>query len=622
MKENNTHSNKLQQELKQNFNKRSRLIDAAISRVSGTLNATELLILNFFAGQKCAIYIDRNQLAIQLNRSHNSINDAIISLTNLNILTFEFDVNKRTKRLYVRKKKFILNTNTKEWQAKSKADYRLKESRFISSLRSLRTSEYGANLVLAIDEYARHALEERFHPRIIKATYLNKVMPDFARKNILKYGLGLILEWLDSMPDESFIDLTAEQLEVKFHSFIKMNNLEVIYSQRIVFRTRHKTMADDYNELDYLQFKSLIARDSDRMNIANLYCSTLYRNSQRIHNMDRATFHNEKHTIAVRNVLLAYHLVETKNTSKSENIDIQIPALLSQWGFIGGQKYPSYQKRYNPIQIHNGKTYQARSYDYVEKTINELISSGRVRRISNSEYNDLIRADTFDSIYYDQRQHNYIPDLEDLRNVKSNEELMAKGLHNLIRLWDCGAINDIDFEIGYQILCDESKMLPYHCKEAKFNPISYINGIKLNYKQKGKLEELAKYLCLNDVTIRLELDGLLNVTHDHKGAFKPDTFERYLDARFTADAAKELKKQELNGLRILYLDPFAKLTALREAYMQSVEKNNIEEVENITNIDFDEINDMIQAESQSEESQTTPYHYNLEHISDSIRKQT
>ena len=223
MKNNYTHSTKLQQELKQNFNKRSRLIDAAISRVAGTLNATELLVLNFFANQKCAIYIDRNQLALQLNRSHNSINDAIISLTNLNILTFEFDVNKRTKQLYTRKKKFILNTNTKEWQAKSKADYRLKENRFISSLRSLRTAEFGANLVLATDEYARHALEERFQPRIIKATYLNKVLPEFARKNILKYGLGLILDWIDSVSSENFIDLTAEQLEVKFHSFLKMN---------------------------------------------------------------------------------------------------------------------------------------------------------------------------------------------------------------------------------------------------------------------------------------------------------------------------------------------------------------------------------------------------------------
>ena len=131
MKNNYTHSTKLQQELKQNFNKRSRLIDAAISRVAGTLNATELLVLNFFANQKCAIYIDRNQLALQLNRSHNSINDAIISLTNLNILAFEFDVNKRTKQLYTRKKKFILNTNTKEWQAKSKADYRLKDRKSV-----------------------------------------------------------------------------------------------------------------------------------------------------------------------------------------------------------------------------------------------------------------------------------------------------------------------------------------------------------------------------------------------------------------------------------------------------------------------------------------------------------
>ena len=223
MKNNYTHSTKLQQELKQNFNKRSRLIDAAISRVAGTLNATELLVLNFFANQKCAIYIDRNQLALQLNRSHNSINDAIISLTNLNILAFEFDVNKRTKQLYTRKKKFILNTNTKEWQAKSKADYRLKENRFISSLRSLRTAEFGANLVLATDEYARHALEEQFQPRIIKATYLNKVLPEFARKNILKYGLGLILDWIDSVSSENFIDLTAEQLEVKFHSFVKEN---------------------------------------------------------------------------------------------------------------------------------------------------------------------------------------------------------------------------------------------------------------------------------------------------------------------------------------------------------------------------------------------------------------
>lgn len=609
MKNNYTHSTKLQQELKQNFNKRSRLIDAAISRVAGTLNATELLVLNFFANQKCAIYIDRNQLALQLNRSHNSINDAIISLTNLNILAFEFDVNKRTKQLYTRKKKFILNTNTKEWQAKSKADYRLKENRFISSLRSLRTAEFGANLVLATDEYARHALEERFQPRIIKATYLNKVLPEFARKNILKYGLGLILDWIDSVSSENFIDLTAEQLEVKFHSFLKMNNLEVVYSQRIVFRTRHKTMADDYNELDYLQFKSLIARDNERMNIANLYRSTLYRNSQRIHNMDRSTFHNEKHTIAVRKVLLAHRLVETQNTSKIENIDIQIPTALSGWGFIGGQKYPAYKKEYTPIQLHNGKTYQATLYDYVEKTISKLISTGRVRRVSNSEYNDLIKADAFDAMYYDQRQHNYIPELEDLRSVKSNEELMAKGLQNIIRLWDCGAINDIDFEIGYQILNDESKTLPYHCKEAKFNPISYINGIKLNYKQKGKLEELTKYLCLNDATIRLELDGLLNSVHSHQGAFKTDTFEKYLDARFTVEAARELKKQELSGLRTLYLDPFAKISALRESYIQDTEKNKstyFEERNDITD-EISKINEMIQAEVMGDDELPSCY---------------
>ena len=188
---------------------------------------------------------------------------------------------------------------------------------------------------------------------------------------------------------------------------------------------------------------------------------------------------------------------------------------------------------------------------------------------------------------------------------------MAKGLQNIIRLWDCGAINDIDFEIGYQILSDESKILPYHCKEAKFNPISYINGVKLNYKQKGKLEELTKYLCLNDATIRLELDGLLNTIHSHQGAFKTDTFEKYLDARFTAEAARELKKQELSGLRTLYLDPFAKISALRESYIQDAEQNKsayFDDVEerNITD-EISRINEMIQAEVMGDDELPSCY---------------
>lgn len=577
-----THKDKLQKELTQNFNKRSRILDSAISRVSGTLNATELLVLNFFAAQKDAIYIDRNNLANQLNRSHNSINDAIISLTNLNILTFDFDINKRTKQPYIRKKKFILNTNTKEWQTKSKADYRLKENRFISSLRSVCKAEFGSNLVLATDEYSRNLIEEQFQSRIIKATYLNKVLPDFAHKNILKYGLAVILEWLDTISSESFLEFNALKVEANFQSFLKLNNLEVVFSQRIVFRTRHKTMADDFNELDYLQFKSLIARDSERMDIANLYRSTLYRNSQRVHNMERKSFHKEKHTIAVRKVLMDHRLVETTDISNFNlDIEIQIPTIESQWQFLGGQRYPKYRKNYQPIQSYNGKIYQAASYSYVEKTINDLISKGKVRLISQGEYNDLNKTDTFEPAYYEQRQFNYIADLEDLTEVRSLEEMMSKGLTNLVRLWDCGAINDIDFEIGYQILCDESKSLPCHCVNAKFNPLTYIQTIKLNYKQKAKLQELSKYFCLNDATIRLELDDLLDVAHHHQGAFKSDTFDNYLKARFTPDAIKSLKSQELSGARTLYLDPFAKLVALRESFLKKTKLiESLDEFEN------------------------------------------
>ena len=99
----------LKTELSQNFNKRSRSIDYAINRVSSTLNATEILVLNFFSSQKEAVYVDRNKMAQVLNRSHNAINDAIVSLVNLKILAFEFDINEKTKKAYTRKKKFILN---------------------------------------------------------------------------------------------------------------------------------------------------------------------------------------------------------------------------------------------------------------------------------------------------------------------------------------------------------------------------------------------------------------------------------------------------------------------------------------------------------------------------------
>lgn len=612
----------LKTELSQNFNKRSRSIDYAINRVSSTLNATEILVLNFFSSQKEAVYVDRNRMAQDLNRSHNAINDAIVSLVNLNILAFEFDINKKTKKAYTRKKKFILNMKTNEWQKKNHTDYRLKENRFISSLRSMSKDEFNCNLVLATDEYGRVRLEQTFDDRITKAKYLYKTNKELVKNAILHYGLTYLMEWLDSCTYK-VLDCTQEQLALNFTEYNKLHKANIITAQRIVFRTRHKTIADDFNELDYLQFRAMICPKTEKMEVANLTRSTLYRHSQRIHNMDHNQFHIEKHAIAVRRVLLENRLVETNAETPYTNISVNVQPVNAQWAFLGGQKYPSYNDNYQPLQQHNGKVYQAQSFNFVDSSIQNLLAEKRVRPITENEYHDLIKADTFNSKYIEQRQINYIPQLENLTVIRSQEELMAKGLINLVRLWDCGAINDIDYEIGYQILTDEAASLPRHCKETVFNPITFIESTKLNYKQKAKLHALNEYLCLNDYTIRTKLKELLSVTKSHSGAFKDDTFNAYLNARFTKDAARELKAQQLSGRRTLYLDPFTKIAQIKEQLLNEKmkEQNQVQEQQNEPVSIVDEFNqkmDQIFYETLQDGYLPPPDEYFIEHQSCSI----
>lgn len=565
---NSFHTNRIQKELQHNFNKRSRLIDNAISRVSPSLNATEILLLQYLANQKQAIYLDRNSLSEQLNRCVNSISNAIISLTNLNILVFDYDFNHKAKKAYIRKKKFILNTNTKEWQIKHRTDYRLRENRFIGSLRAVCKNEMNTNFVLATTEISKANLLEHFEERKIKATYLHKHLPDFVKDAILQYGVVFLMEWIDSVSPQKFLEMSDEQLQNSFYQYGKAHDALVIRAQRIVYRTRHKTMADDYNELDYLQFKSLVSSHQEHLEIANHYRSVLYRNGQRIKNMATSAYHTENQTISVRKILLAQNLVPTEGKFPDfytlKQRDISIPAIQSQWDLLN-DSYPAYSIEYTPVQTFKGKTYIAKSYEYALAKAKDLLANGFVRVIDNKEKVDYLKTDVFQSAYVDQRQIHYIPKLETLSHVKSREECMAKGLTNIIRLWDCGAINDVDFEIGYQILVDESMSLPSHCNTAKFNPFSFIDEFSLNYKQKSKLKALGKYLCSNDVTISLELDGLLNhAPLHHRGAFKQDTYFAYLDNRFTPEIAKKLKNEQINGNRVLILDPFIHLSRIME----------------------------------------------------------
>lgn len=562
------HQDKLLKELHTNFNKRARSIDNAIQTVAPSLNATELLVLNHLANQKVAIYLDRNVLAEKLNRSVNSISNAIISLVNLNVLVFDYDFNKKTKQKYTRKKKYFINTNTKEWQQKTKTDYRLKENRFIGSLRSVNKNEFNCNLALAIDENPRYLLTETFKERSIKAYYLNKQMPQFVKEAILQYGLAFLLEWLDQVDTAKFVEMSNEQLQNEFYQFGKAKNALVIRSQRIVYRTRHKTLADDYNELDYLQFKALIVSDKDRMDLANSYRSTLYRNSQRIHNMDISAFHTEKQTIAVRQILLNQNLVpledEKERNYLSKNITLDLPAVKSSWDFKRGS-YPTYSGQYNPVQTYQGKTYFAGSYLFALERAELLVNSGRVRAISQKECNNYLKTEIFQTDYIEQRQFNYVPYLESLDKVRSREEFMAKGLTNIIRLWDCGAINDIDFEIGYQILVDEAQSFELHCSTAQFNPFTFIDECTLNYKQKTKLKAISRYLCLDDATV---LNMLKEILSDaklvHQGAFKQDTYFAYLDNKFTPEIARKLKEEQISGHRILHFDPFVRLSRIME----------------------------------------------------------